>query len=117
MATPIPAATMRPATETGKCFCLYLFFLLTLTFSFFNSLTFVFTLLNLFYLIFSIESDANFNIDTKGSKINCIRSPHCDKTAKIISDWTNKEGETLDVKVNPLTPKAMFASKVGIPWK
>ena len=37
--------------------------------------------------------------------------------AKAVSDYKKKEGDALDVKVSPLTSKAMFASNFGIPWK
>ena len=69
------------------------------------------------FFILSIESDANFNIATKGSKINWGRSPNLENMTKAISYWTKKEGDALDVKGNLLVSKAMFASKVGIPWK
>ena len=67
--------------------------------------------------MFFIDSDANFNIVTKGSRINWDRYPHCEKMEKAILYLMKKEGGTIDVKGNPLTSKAMFVSKVGIPWK
>ena len=64
-----------------------------------------------------MDSDPTFNILNKGPRINWGRSPHCEKMEKAISDWDKKEGDALDAKGNLLTSKAMYASKVGIPWK
>jgi hypothetical protein len=36
---------------------------------------------------------------------------------KAISDWDKKEGGATDAKINLLTSKAMYASKVWIAWK
>ena len=69
------------------------------------------------FFILLIDSDANFNISTKGSRVNWGRSYNCEKMAKSISYWTNNKGVALDIKGNPSTPKSMFASKFGIPWK
>ena len=63
-----------------------------------------------------MDSDPTFNILNKGPRINWGRSPHREKMEKAISDWDKKEGDALDAKGNLLTSKAMYASKVGIPW-
>ena len=51
-----------------------------------------------------------------GPRINWGRFPHSEKMVEAISDWDKKEGDALDAKGKLLTSKAMYASKVGIPW-
>ena len=77
----------------------------------------MFSIFLLFIFILLIDSDANFNISTKGSRINWGRFPHRENMGKAILDWKNKKGDALNLKGNPWTLKNFFALKVGILWK